>query len=130
MWIDVTAIHWVHNQQFRQFHHDDYNQALQQIAHVLKERRLPSEALYFLGNGTFLILSYHLPNITFAYQNQSTREGLADLLIGKATPQFKWGHLKVDDINVTSFETLESVMRHIERDMETDIVVEYLRGES
>ncbi|GGI63397.1 hypothetical protein GCM10011459_12310 [Limosilactobacillus caviae] len=130
LWIDVTAIHWVHNQQFRQFHHDDYNQALQQIAHVLKERRLPSEALYFLGNGTFLILSYHLPNITFAYQNQSTREGLADLLIGKATPQFKWGHLKVDDINVTSFETLESVMRHIERDMETDIVVEYLRRES
>ena len=40
----------------------------------------------------------------------------------------KWGHLKVDDINATSFKNLESVMRHIKRDMETDLVVEYLRG--
>ncbi|MCD7135221.1 hypothetical protein LTY58_08985 [Limosilactobacillus rudii] len=23
LWIDVTAIHWVHSQQIRQFHHDD-----------------------------------------------------------------------------------------------------------
>lgn len=69
-----------------------------------------------------------MPNITFAYQNQSTREGLADLQIGNATPQFKWGHLKVDDLNVTSFKTLDSAMRHLERDMETDIVVEYLKG--
>lgn len=38
------------------------------------------------------------------------------------------GHLKVDDINATSFKNLESVMRHIKRDMETDLVVEYLRG--
>ena len=76
----------------------------------------------------FLILSYHLPDITFAYQNQSTRAGLDELQINSSKPQFKWGHLKVDDINATSFKNLESVMRHIERDMETDLVVEYLRG--
>ena len=128
LWIDVTAIHWVHNHQVRQFHHNDYNYALQQIAKVLKRRRLPSEALYYLGDGTFLILSYHLPDITFAYQNQSTRAGFDELQINNSKPQFKWGHLKVDDINATSFKNLESVMRHIERDMETDLVVEYLRG--
>lgn len=128
LWIDVTAIHWVHNQQVRQFHRDDYNYALQQIAKVLKRRRLPSEALYYLEDGTFLILSYHLPDITFAYQNQSTRAGFDELQINNSKPQFKWGHLKVDDINATSFKNLESVMRHIERDMETDLVVEYLRG--
>ena len=86
LWIDVTAIHWVHNQQIRQFHHDDYNHALQQIAKVLKRRRLPSEALYYLEDGTFLILSYHLPDITFAYQNQSTRAGLDELQINNSTP--------------------------------------------
>lgn len=86
LWIDVTAIHWVHNQQIRQFHHDDYNYALQQIARVLKRRRLPSEALYYLEDGTFLILSYHLPDITFAYQNQSTRAGLDELQINNSTP--------------------------------------------
>lgn len=128
LWIDVTAIHWVHHQQIRQFHRDDYHQALIQIAGVLKKRRLPSEAIYFLGDGTFLILSYHLPDITFAYQNQSTRQGLTELQIDNTKPQFKWGHLKVDDINATSFKNLGSVMRHLERDMETDIVVEYLRG--
>ena len=128
LWIDVTAIHWVHNHQIRQFHHNDYNYALQKIAKVLKRRRLPSEALYYLEDGTFLILSYHLPAITFAYQNQSTRAGLDELQINNSKPQFKWGHLKVDDINATSFKNLESVMRHIKRDMETDLVVEYLRG--
>nr|WP_225436796.1 hypothetical protein [Limosilactobacillus reuteri] len=84
--------------------------------------------MYYLESGTFLILSYHLPDITFAYQNQSTRSGLDELQINNSRPQFKWGHLKVDDINATSFKNLESVMRHIERDMETDLVVEYLRG--
>ena len=128
LWIDVTAIHWVHNQQIRQFHHNDYNYALQKIAKVLKRRRLPSESLYYLEDGTFLILSYNLPDIIFAYQNQSTRAGLDELQINSSKPQFKWGHLKVDDINATSFKNLESVMRHIERDMETDLVVEYLRG--
>ncbi|MCC4500392.1 efflux RND transporter permease subunit [Limosilactobacillus reuteri] len=128
LWIDVTAIHWVHNHQIRQFHHNDYNYALQKIAKVLKRRRLPSEALYYLEDGTFLILSYHLPDIIFAYQNQSTRAGLDELQINSSKLQFKWGHLKVDDINATSFKNLESVMRHIERDMETDLVVEYLRG--
>lgn len=128
LWIDVTAIHWVHNQQIRQFHPQDYNYALQQISKVLKRRRLPSEALYYLEDGTFLILSYHLPDITFSYQNQSTRAGLDELQINNSKPQFKWGHLKVDDINATSFKNLESVMRHIKRDMETDLVVEYLRG--
>lgn len=53
LWIDVTAIHWVHHQQIKQFHRDEYYQALKEIAGVLKARRLPSEALYFLGDGTF-----------------------------------------------------------------------------
>lgn len=128
LWIDVTAIHWVHNEQIKQFHYDDYAKALDQIASVLKRKRLPSEVLYYLNDGTFLILSYHLPDITFAYQNQITRQGLDELRINNTKPQFKWGHLKVDDLNVTSFKELDAVLRHIEREMETDIVVEYLKG--
>lgn len=128
LWVDLTAVHWVHNQQIRQFHQEEYHQALIQIAGVLKQRCLPSESLYYLNDGTFLILSYHLPKDTYDYQGQNIRQGLDKLRINNSKPQFKWGHLKVDDKNAMSFENLESVLRHIERDMETDLVVEYLKG--
>ena len=91
-WLNTTAIHWSHNRQIRQFHKRAYNEMLREIAKVLKTDRLPSESLYYIGYGTFLIISFNLTKQTYDHRNALTRQDLQQLKIGQATPQFKWGY--------------------------------------
>ncbi|MGN1283245.1 MAG: hypothetical protein ACI4UB_05470 [Limosilactobacillus sp.] len=127
-WLNATAIHWSHNRQVRQFHGHEYNQALRQIAKILKNDRLPAESLYYIGHGTFLIISFNLTKQAYDYRNELTRQSLKQLRVGQATPQFKWGAKRINKDNAAKFPELEDVMRHIDRDMETDLIVEYMKG--
>ena len=128
-WLNATAIHWSHNRQIQQFHKHEYNKVLRAIAKILKEDRLPSESRYYLGHGTFLIISFNLPQRTYNYRNRLTQQHLDQLRIGHATPQFKWGDKKISSENADSYPELTDVMRHIDRDMETDLIVEYMKGD-
>jgi hypothetical protein len=47
----------------------------------------------------------------------------------EAVPQFKWGKVVIDDANVTQYPTLDETLNQLRRQMETDLVVEYLQGE-
>ncbi|WP_370398821.1 hypothetical protein [Weissella sagaensis] len=127
LWVHVTAINLVHSQQFRQFHETEYQQTLSQIAKVLKNKRLPSESLYYLDKGTFLIVSYETTDDSFVRRNQITKNYLNEVNTSQTTPQFQWGNLKVDAVNVGEFLTFDKAMKHVERMMETDLVVEYLK---
>lgn len=127
--VHITAVHWAHSGQFRQFHDADYDQVLQKIAKVLKNDRLPSEFLYYLDNATFLIISYDLTSEYYQILNERTRKHLSQIDLVQTTPQFKWGDIEVNNFNVNSFLTLEDAIRSINRKMETDIVTEYLKGD-
>lgn len=128
LWVHVTALKWTHGHQFSQFHYDEYNQMIKDVAKLLKDKRLPSEALYYLGDGMFLIISYETSDHAILKRTQMTKEGLNNLTAIQTTPQFQWGYLKVNHDNVTKFLTFEEVVKHLERMMETDIIVEYLKG--
>lgn len=128
-WLNATAIHWSHNKQIQQFHKHEYNKTLRLIAKILKQNRLPAELLYYLDNGTFLIISFNLRQRTYDYRNRLTRQHLDQLRIGQATPQFKWGAKRITVDNIDSYPELTDVMRHIDRDMETDLIVEYMKGD-
>ncbi|MEE6678537.1 hypothetical protein PS422_08185 [Limosilactobacillus fermentum] len=54
---------------------------------------------------------------------------LRQLTLDGTTPQFQWGHLQVDRQNVLGYPNLDRVLRHVEREMETDLVVEYMKQE-
>lgn len=123
----VTAIHLAHGNQLRQFHAHEYDRTVKEIAGVLKKYRLPSEALFYMDNATFLIISHNFSREAYDYQNHLTRDHLADLKIMGSTPQLKWGAKRVDRKSAATFPELHDVMRHIGRDMETDMVVEYLK---
>ena len=129
-WLNVTAIHWSHNRQILQFHKHEYNKALREIAKILKNDRLPSEALYYMGHGTFLIISFNLTKQIYNHRNDLTRQSLKKIKVGQASQQFKWGTKFINKDNATKFPELEDVMRHIDRDMETDLIVEYMKGDS
>ncbi len=129
-WLNTTAIHWSHNRQIRQFHERAYNEMLREIAKVLKTDRLPSESLYYIGCGTFLIISFDLTKQTYDHRNALTRQDLQQLKIGQATPQFKWGTKYINKDNAARFPELKEIIRHIDRDMETDLIVEYMKGDN
>lgn len=129
-WLDTTAIHWSHNRQIRQFHKRAYNKMLRKIAKVLKDDRLPSESLYYIGYGTFLIISFNLTKQTYDHRNALTRQDLQQLKVCQATPQFKWGTKYINKDNAAKFPELKEIIRHINRDMETDLIVEYMKGDN
>lgn len=129
LWFNITAIHWANNTQFKQFHAAEYDKVLRKIAKVLKDYRLPSESLYYLGRGTFLIISHHLSADDYAKRNRFTEEHLNEIALLGTTPQFKWGSLKVDHSNADRFPALEDATNYLQRKMETNLVVEYLKGE-
>lgn len=128
LWTNVTAIHWTHSTQFQQFHEQEYNQMLQEIARVLKIDRLPSEMLYYLGNATFMIISHELSDKVLKQLNDQTKNLLGAIEINGAPAQYKWGTQKIDRKNVEHFMNFEKIDRHLQREMETDIVTEYLKG--
>lgn len=127
--VDVLAIHWAHSSQLRQFNEDDYLANLRQIAKVLKAERFPSEQLYYIGGATFLIISLDVSPTTYEFKNRAMMRDLWQLTLDGTTPQFQWGHLQVDRQNVLGYPNLERVLRHVEREMETDLVVEYMKQE-
>ncbi|MEK1462496.1 hypothetical protein HC019_04230 [Limosilactobacillus fermentum] len=127
--VDVLAIHWAHSSQMRQFNEDDYLDNLRQIAKVLKVERFPSEQLYYVGGATFLIISLDVSPTTYEFKNRAMMRDLRQLTLDGTTPQFQWGHLQVDRQNVLGYPNLERVLRHVEREMETDLVVEYMKQE-
>ncbi|WP_231544879.1 hypothetical protein [Lactobacillus delbrueckii] len=129
-WLNTTAIHWSHNRQIRQFHEREYNEMLREIAKVLKDDRLPSEALYYIGHGTFLIISFNLTKQTYDHLNALTRQSLQKLKICQATPQFKWGTKYINKDNAAKFPELKEIIRHLNRDMETDLIVEYMKEDN
>ena len=128
LWTNVSAVHWTHSTQFQQFHEQEYNQMLQEIARVLKIDRLPSESLYYLGNATFMIISHELSDRVLEQLNDQTKRLLSEIEVNGAAAQYKWGTQKFDRQNVAHFMTFEKVGRHLQREMETDIVTEYLKG--
>lgn len=127
--VDVLAIRWAHSSQLRQFNEDDYLANLRQIAKVLKDERFPSEQLYYVGGATFLIISLDVSPTTYEFKNRAMMRDLRQLTLDGTTPQFQQGHLQVDRRNVLVYPNLDRVLRHVEREMETDLVVEYMKQE-
>lgn len=127
--VDVLAIHWAHSSLLRQFNEDDYLATLRQIAKVLKDERFPSEKFYYVGGATFLIISLDVSPTTYEFKNRAMMRDLRQLTLDGTTPQFQCGHLQVDRRNVLGYPNLDRVLRHVEREMETDLVVEYMKQE-
>ena len=127
--VDVLAIRWAHSSQLRQFNEDDYLANLRQIAKVLKDERFPSEQLYYVGGATFLIISLDVSPTTYEFKNRAMMRDLRQLTLDGTTPQFQQGHFQVDRRNVLGYPNLDRVMRHGEREMEPDLVVEYMKQE-
>ena len=55
---------------------------------------------------------------------------LSEIMVGDYKPQFQWGHTLITEDNAEKYQTLPDALKHIRREMETDLVTEYMKKES
>mgnify|MGYP001501419032 CR=1 FL=1 len=128
----VTSIHWSRNREYHYFNPHSHMDILRSISQVLKRMRLASEGIYYAGDATFLIYSYRLNEAEIETLMQKTKSALnADPLIHRTNGlvRLKWGIQRIDKTNVSKLSSFKQVMHRLQRQMETDLIVEYLKEE-
>ena len=128
LWCDFTIIDWEHDQQFAQFNLEDHDEILRQIARVLKKSRLVDENLYYLENGQFLIISNTIAPGTLMVLNDELKAELKRLQYKEYQPAFKMVTQHITEKDLLEYPDFKAILKRLKRKLETDLVVEYLKG--
>lgn len=128
IWVNAELISWEHHQQVEEHHPQYHAKLLREIAKILKETRLKSEFIYYTGDGKFLILS---PRVTDEmYKELDEQDYIALQKLDTGIPlMLKVATQSVDLQNCEKFSDLDKLLKHLERGLETDIIVEYLKDD-
>ena len=129
LWMHVSMLRWANHEQFAQLHLEEHGQYLEKLADILKKRRLAAEELFYLGDATFFIISPELRDDIIKQINQETIAELKkvqDDLPGG----LKWTSQRIDETNVDRFTDPNVIVKHLDRELETDLIVEYLKAEA
>lgn len=129
LWMHVEMTHWANSEQFRQYHPTEYSDFLRKIARILKTTRLAAENIYYLGDGTFLVISPELRDNIVQKINQKTKKDL-EILDKQMPGAIKWTQIRIDEHNATRFADPDVIEKHMRRELETDLVVEYLKDDT
>lgn len=127
LWCDLTVIKWEHALQFTQFNKKEYDDILKQIATILKKSRLVDENLYYLGNGKFLIISGTIAPNTLTVLNDELKDNLKSMTYKDYRPAFKMATQHISKKDVGQYPDLTVALKRLNRKLETDLVVEYLK---
>lgn len=128
IWVNAELISWEHHQQVEEQHPQYHAKLLREIAKILKETRLKSEFIYYIGDGKFLILS---PRVTDEMHKELDEQAYIALQkLDTGIPlMLKVATQNVDLQNCEKFSDLDKLLKHLERGLETDIIVEYLKDD-
>lgn len=129
LWMYVSVLQWANHEQFKELHPNEHAQFLEKLADVLKHKRLAAEELFYLGDAKFLIIS---PELRDDIIKQINQEMIAELKkVQKELPGgLKWTSQRVDETNAERFSDPNIIEKHLDRELETDLVVEYLKDET
>lgn len=128
LWTNVEMFRWDRHQQIEEYHPTEHAQILRRIATALKRTRLKNEFIYYLGDGTFMVISPQIPEEIVKKINDKTDSALGKMPIDIPI-NLKQAVQKVDRTNCEQFPDIEKVARHLYRGLETDIIVEYLKDD-
>ena len=106
----------------------DNDEILRQIARVLKKSRLVDENLYYLGNGQFLIISNTIAPGTLMVLNDELKAELKRLQYKEYQPAFKMATQHITEKDLLEYPDFKAILKRLKRKLETDLVVEYLKG--
>ena len=128
IWVNAELISWEHHQQVEEHHPQYHAKLLREIAKILKETRLRCEFIYYTGDGKFLILSPRVTDETYKELDEQAYIALQKLDTGIPL-MLKVATQKVNLQNCEKFSDLDKLFKHLERGLETDIIVEYLKAD-
>ena len=128
IWVNAELISWEHHQQVEEHHPQYHAKLLREIAKILKETRLRCEFIYYTGDGKFLILS---PRVTDEMHKELDEQAYIALQkLDTGIPlTLKVATQRVGLQNCEKFSDLDKLLKHLERGLETDIIVEYLKAD-
>lgn len=128
LWVNVELISWDRHQQIEEYHPEYHAEVLRSISMILKKTRLKSEFIYYVGDGMFMIISPQINLQTYKKINEKTRENLRRMDIDIPL-ESKMASEKIDINNCKKFSDLNKIKKHLQRGLETDIIVEYLKDD-
>ena len=125
----ALLVHWAHNDYFQQIYPKEFRWMLVRLYATLKKCMQETGTVYYLSNGNFLILSSgEGQSLVELFQHSM----LAKLLLlrfktSKSVQevQYKSGYLLIDSENCEKFLNFDDFVKNLDRQLETDIIVEY-----
>jgi len=125
----ALLVHWAHNHHFYQIHSREYKRMLKRILRLLNWDFQNVETVYYVSNGNFLVLVEDLDQEVKEYFQEKVRADLTTMRFeNKKTDQeiqFQSGSLKLNAQNIDKFHNFDDALSNLERQLETDIIVEY-----
>lgn len=128
LWANIELIRWEHHKQVEDYHPQSHARILRHIAAALKKTRLETEFIYYLDDGTFMIISPQIDSEIVKKINQKTNNALKRMDIDIPI-ELKAAVQRVDLQNMEQFSDFEKLTKHLRRGLETDIIVEYLKDD-
>ena len=127
--LQALLVHWAHNDYFQQIYPKEFRWMLVRLYVTLKKCMQGTGAVYYLSNGNFLILcsgEAQSPAEIFRH-NMLAKLSLLRFKTSKSVHkvQYKSGYLLIDSENYEKFSDVDDFMKNLERQLETDIIVEY-----
>lgn len=128
LWTYVCLIRWERHKQLAEYYPKESLKILRQISSALKTSRLKSEFIYYVDDGTFMVISPQISGEMVKKINDITEENLRNMPISIPI-DLKISMQKIDLKNYQKFSELSKLTKHLYRGLETDIIVEYLKGD-
>ncbi len=127
--LQALLVHWAHNDYFQQIYPKEFRWMLVRIYVTLKKCMQGTGAVYYLSNGNFLILCSgegQSPAEIFQH-NMLAKLSLLRFKTSKSVHevQYKSGYLLIDSENCEKFLNFDDFVKNLDRQLETDIIVEY-----
>lgn len=125
----VTLIYWAHNEQYFQVDPDEGDNILRKISQKLKEIRMPSEQLFYLEKGYFLIISPVNSKIVLNKLNHYTEEEIKKISFHNdkydSLIQIQISNLIVTNDNIDKYNSFNIMIKKLVREHEMKIIREY-----
>lgn len=125
----ITLFYWNYSEQYHQLDSDETNVVLKKIAQKFKESRIPSERVFYINEGYFLIISpinseKILNELNYQCLNEMT-EVVFHTDQSKNEIQMQYSDLVITNDNMGEYNQLNLVLKKLIREQEVKITREY-----
>ncbi|WP_290033392.1 hypothetical protein [Ligilactobacillus cholophilus] len=125
----ATLIYWSHSEQYHQIDADETATVLKKIGQQLRNTRVPSERVFYLEEGYFLVLGSINSKIVLNKLNERSMETMEKTAFhtdeSETKIQFQCSDLIITNENVDKYKDFKQLTKKLVREHEMEIIREY-----